>query len=314
MYKYLLWDIDGTVLNFLAAEAYAIRFLFKKYDLGVCDDEKLKLYSGINKKYWGMLERNELTKPEILIGRFREFFGIIGADTSIAESFNKDYQVTLGDFVIFIDHAKEVLLSQKGKYVLAAVTNGTKIAQEKKLKASGLDKIFDAVFISENIGFEKPNKEFFEAIGADPSIAESFNKDYQSALGDYIEFISGAKDVLLSQKGKYTLAAVTNGTKIAQEKKLKASGLDKIFDAVFISENVGFEKPNKEFFDYVFASLGITDRSEALIIGDSLTSDILGGVNSGIDTCWFNPSHKPNSLSLPVTYEIDDIGKLNDIV
>ena len=227
MYKYLLWDIDGTVLNFLAAEARAIRFLFKKYNLGECDDEKLKLYSGINKKYWGMLERNELTKPEILISRFREFFDIIGADTSIAESFNKDYQVTLGDYVEFIDHAKEVLLSQKGKYVLAAVTNGTKIAQEKKLKASGLDQIFDAIFIS---------------------------------------------------------------------------------------ENVGFEKPNKEFFDYVFAALGITDKSEAIIIGDSLTSDILGGVFAGIDTCWFNPSHKPNSLSLPVTYEIDDIGKLNDIL
>ena len=227
MYKYLLWDIDGTVLDFLAAEAKAIRFLFKKYNLGVCDDEKLKLYSGINKKYWGMLERNELTKPEILIGRFREFFGIIGADTSIAES---------------------------------------------------------------------------------------FNKDYQSALGDYIEFISGAKDVLLSQKGKYTLAAVTNGTKIAQEKKLKASGLDQIFDAVFISENVGFEKPNKEFFDYVFASLGITDKSEAIIIGDSLTSDILGGVNSGIDTCWFNPHGKARSIDIPITYEIDGLGKLKDII
>jgi 2-haloacid dehalogenase len=174
-----------------------------------------------------MLERNELTKPEILIGRFREFFDIIGADTSIAESFNKDYQVTLGDFVIFIDKAKETLLSQKGKYVLAAVTNGTKIAQEKKLKASGLDQIFDAIFIS---------------------------------------------------------------------------------------ENVGFEKPNKEFFDYVFASLGITDKSEAIIIGDSLTSDILGGVFAGIDTCWFNPSHKPNSLRLPVTYEIDDLSKLISIV
>jgi 2-haloacid dehalogenase len=227
MYKYLLWDIDGTVLNFLAAEAHAIRFLFKKYNLGVCDDEKLKLYSGINKKYWGMLERNELTKPEILIGRFREFFGIIGADTSIAESFNKDYQVTLGDFVIFIDKAKETLLSQKGKYVLAAVTNGTKIAQEKKLKASGLDQIFDAIFIS---------------------------------------------------------------------------------------ENVGFEKPNKEFFDYVFASLGITDKSEAIIIGDSLTSDILGGVNSGIDTCWFNPSHKQNPSGIPVSYEIDDLSKLESII
>ena len=69
MYKYLLWDIDGTVLNFLASEAYAIRTLFKKYNLGKCSDEMLKLYSAINAKYWQMLERNVLTKPEILIGR-----------------------------------------------------------------------------------------------------------------------------------------------------------------------------------------------------------------------------------------------------
>ena len=227
MYKYLLWDIDGTVLNFLAAEAYAIRALFKKYNLGVCDDEMLATYSSINTKYWKMLERNELTKHEILIGRFREFFETIGADTSIAESFNLDYQVTLGDHIEFVDNAKEMLLSQKGKYVLAAVTNGTKIAQEKKLRLSGLDKIFDHIFISEDIGYEKPNK---------------------------------------------------------------------------------------GFFDHVFASLGITDKSEALIIGDSLTGDIKGGFNSGIDTCWFNPSHKPNSLSLPVTYEIDDLGKLISIV
>ncbi len=227
MYKYLLWDIDGTVLNFLASEAYAIRFLFGKYGLGECDDEKLALYSGINKKYWGMLERNELTKPEILIGRFREFFGAIGADTSIAESFNLDYQISLGDYVEFIDHAKEVLLSQKGKFVLAAVTNGTRIAQEKKLRLSGLDKLFDAIFIS---------------------------------------------------------------------------------------ENVGYEKPNTEFFDCVFASLGVTDKSEVLIIGDSLTSDIKGGFNSGIDTCWYNPMHNQKSLDIPVTYEIDDLCKLKDIV
>ena len=227
MYKYLLWDIDGTVLDFIAAESSAIRFLFNKYNLGECSDETIALYSRINKKYWGMLERNELTKPEILIGRFREFFEVIGADTAIAESFNLDYQVTLGDYIVFIDNAKETLLSQKGKYILAAVTNGTKIAQEKKLRLSGLDKIFDAIFIS---------------------------------------------------------------------------------------ENVGFEKPNKEFFDHVFASLGITDKSQALIIGDSLTSDILGGFNSGIDTCWFNPHGKARSIDIPITYEIDGLGKLKDII
>ncbi len=227
MYKYLLWDIDGTVLNFLAAEAYAIRVLFKKYKIGECSDEMLKLYSGINVKYWQMLERNELTKAEILVGRFRAFFGEIGVDTSIAENFNEDYQIT---------------------------------------------------------------------------------------LGDHIEFVDKAQDILLSQKGKYVLAAVTNGTKTAQEKKLRLSGLNEVFDAVFISENVGAEKPNKAYFDYVFENLGITNKNEVLLIGDSLTSDMKGGFIAGIDTCWFNPEHKPNKTDIPVTYEIDDLGKIAEIV
>ena len=227
MYKYLLWDIDGTVLDFLASEAYAIRALFEKYNLGQCSDEKLRLYSGINTRYWQMLEKGEMTKKEILVGRFREFFEIIGADTTIVEEFNRDYQVT---------------------------------------------------------------------------------------LGDHIEFIDNAEEVLLSQKGKYTLVAVTNGTKRAQEKKLQVSGLDKIFDAIFISENVGVEKPNKEYFDYVFEKLGITDKKEVLLIGDSLTSDMKGGFIAGIDTCWFNPKHNLNTLGIPITYEIDDLGKIHEIV
>ena len=119
---------------------------------------------------------------------------------------------------------------------------------------------------------------------------------------------------MLSQKGQYTIVAVTNGTKIAQEKKLRLSGLDKIFDRIFISEDVGWEKPNKEFFDYVFEKLNITDKSEAIIIGDSLTGDIKGGYMAGIDTCWYNPNHKPNTLNIPITYEIDKIGKITDIV
>lgn len=227
MYKYILWDIDGTVLDFLASEAYAIRFLFKKYGIGECSDEQLKMYSEINAKYWQKLERNELTKPEILVGRFREFFEIIGADIRLAESFNEDYQVT---------------------------------------------------------------------------------------LGDHIEFVDKAEEILLSQKGKYTIAAVTNGTKVAQEKKLCLSGLDKVFDAIFISENVGYEKPSGKFFDYVFEQLGITDKKEVLIIGDSLTGDMKGGFDAGIDTCWFNPRHKPNTLDITMTYEIDDLGKIEEIV
>ncbi len=227
MYKYILWDIDGTVLDFHAAERNAIKTLFVKFNMGFCTDEMLKMYSGINAKYWQMLEKGEMTKPEILIGRFREFFENIGADTSLCEDFNKAYQL---------------------------------------------------------------------------------------ALGDTIEFVENAKETLLSQKEKYTIAAVTNGTRVAQEKKLRMSGLDEIFDKIFISENVGYEKPNKEFFDYVFESLNIKDKSEVIIIGDSLTGDIKGGYMAGIDTCWYNPDHKPNTLDIPITYEIDNIGKLADIV
>ena len=227
MYKYLLWDIDGTVLDFLASEAHAIRFLFKKYNLGSLTNEKLKMYSDINIKYWKMLERNELTKSEILIGRFKEFFSLIGIDIGICEKFNEEYQLS---------------------------------------------------------------------------------------LGDYVEFIDNAKEVLLSQKGRYTLIGVTNGTKVAQDKKLKLSGLDKVFDEVFISEVVGYEKPNKEFFDYVFKKLNVTDKNEVLIIGDSLSSDIKGGVNAGIDTCWFNPEHNINNLNILATYEIDNLNKLKDIL
>lgn len=227
MYKYLLWDIDGTVLDFIAAESCAIKSLFKKYNLGECTDEMVSLYSEINTKYWKKLEKNEITKPEVLTGRFREFFEIFGIDTSIINSFNSDYQLALGDYIIYVDNAKDILLSQKGKYVLCAVTNGTKKAQDKKLHTSGLDEIFDEIFIS---------------------------------------------------------------------------------------ENVGYEKPNKEYFDFVFKSLDITDKREVLIIGDSLSSDMKGGFNAGIDTCWFNPSHNPNTLGIPVTYEIDTFDKLEDIL
>lgn len=227
MYKYLLWDIDGTILDFVASERCAIKELFKRFKLGECTDEMIQIYSKINVKYWDALARNELTKPEVLIGRFNEFFTLMNIDTGVAEDFNKAYQLALGDYCIFVKDAKEILLSQKGKY---------------------------------------------------------------------------------------TIAAVTNGTKIAQTKKLKTSGLDKIFDSIFISEDVGFEKPNLGFFQCVFDALNIKDKSEVLIIGDSLASDIQGGINAGIDTCWYNPKHTENKNNLKITYEIDDLKKIEEIL
>ena len=162
---------------------------------------------------------------------------------------------------------------------------------------------------------------FFESINVDTSIAADFNKDYQVTLGDYVVFEDYALELLKKQKNalnedgsrKYRLLAVTNGTKIAQEKKLKTSGLDDIFDAVYISEDVGVEKPNVGFFDTLFMEEGITDKSEAVIIGDSLTSDILGGINAGIDTIWYNPNNKENTKGLEITRTIFSLRELERI-
>ena len=163
MYKYLLWDIDGTIIDFLSTEKAAIKALFVKYGFGECSDEKVAEYSKINIGYWEKLERGEMTKPEILVERFRDFFGANGIDVSLAEQFNDDYQYELGETHEMYDHADEVLASLKGEYVLAAVTNGTKIAQTKKLRDTGLDKIFDYVFISKT-GNKRFSRENYEGL------------------------------------------------------------------------------------------------------------------------------------------------------
>ena len=89
--------------------------------------------------------------------------------------------------------------------------------------------------------------------------------------------------------------------------KLKNSGLIEVFDGVFISEEVGYEKPAMEFFDKVFRTIGEKDRFRVLIVGDSLTSDIRGGNNAGIQTCWYNPEKKENDAGVTIDYEIEDL-------
>jgi len=163
--RLILWDIDGTVLNFYEAQKNAIRACFGLLNLGECTDEMLADYDGINHKYWQALERGEITKPQVLTGRFLEFFEKYGIDTGVVTAFNDEYQVRLGDTICYSPGVEKLIFEFKGRGILQyAVTNGTKIAQEKKLSKSGLDKVFDEVFISEDLGFEKPSKDFFEPV------------------------------------------------------------------------------------------------------------------------------------------------------
>ena len=225
--KVILWDIDGTLLNFEEAEKSAIRACFAKFSLGECTDEMLADYSKINRGYWQRLERGELTKPQVLEGRFTEFFGKYGLDTGCAAAFNAQYQISLGDTFCFHENGLETVQSLQGKV-----------------------------------------------------------KQY----------------------------AVTNGTRIAQERKLRVSGLADLLDGVFISEEVGIEKPGIVFFQRVFGQIGTYAPGEVMIVGDSLTSDIQGGNNAGILCCWFNPQGKPAPDSLRIDYTISDLSQILDII
>lgn len=164
MIKVLLWDVDGTLLDFKKAEYAAIKKCFKIFELGVCSDEMILRYSAINRKYWEKLERGEITKQEVLVNRFTEFFKTENIQTDCAVEFNKEYQKWLGETICFCDNSYELLKSLKGRVKQYAVTNGTKAAQDRKLSKSGLINIFDGVFISEVVGCEKPGIEFFEHV------------------------------------------------------------------------------------------------------------------------------------------------------
>ena len=228
MIKTILWDVDGTLLSFLHAERAAIRTCFEMFGHGAVSDEELAKYSAINDAYWKRLERGEITKPEVLVGRFLEFF---------------DWR-------------------------------GTPIAREE---------------------------------------AEKINAEYQVRLGDTICFNDDSLRLVQQLRGRVGQYAVTNGTRIAQERKLARSGLGELFDGVFISDVIGCEKPGKGFFDYVMAHIPPCAPDEIMIVGDSLTSDIRGGNNAGVLTCWYNPTGAVNDRGEHVDCEIKNLWQIMDL-
>lgn len=145
--------------------------------------------------------------------------------------------------------------------------------------------------------------EFFAYLGitADPEKAEEV---YKSKLGEMCFYLEGAESGIKKLKEKYKIYIVTNGTKEIQISRMRLSGLDKLIDGAFISEDVGYWKPSKEFFDCVFDATG-ADRNRTLIVGDSLTSDIQGGKNAGITTVWFNRSDRKPSESIIPDFRAD---------
>ena len=148
-------------------------------------------------------------------------------------------------------------------------------------------------------------------LDADPhEMAELF----VDALGRFGELYDGALDVLDALARRTTMAMVTNGLGEVQRARIDRLGLGPYFRTVVISAEVGVTKPRREIFDLAFAGLGEPDRAGALMIGDSLTSDIAGGHGYGIDTCWYNRNRAPNPGNGAATHEITDLREIDAIV
>lgn len=205
-FKIILWDMDGTLLNFYPAERNAITSTMAAFNLPECTDNMIARYSKINEMHWKKMELGEITKQQVLEGRFEMFFR------------------------------------------------------------------------SEGIAFDK---------------YKEFNELYQKNLGAKVFFHDKAYEIVANLKGKLKQYAITNGTSVAQALKLKNSGLGELFDGVFISDQIGYEKPSKAFFDYVEEHIEMAPKDKILVIGDSLTSDMQGGNNMGVKCCWFNVDSKP---------------------
>ncbi len=223
----ILWDVDDTLLDFQKSEACGIYACLAEIGFHGCDDAMLARYSAINRRHWEALERGEMSKPEVLVGRFRCFFETEGIACPDVEAFNCAYERKLG---------------------------------------------------------------------------ENFFENERS-----LELCRGLR-------GRVRQYVVTNGAEQVQRNKLKASGLGACMDGVFISDEIGAEKPTIGFFEHIFAKIGRPESGTCMIVGDSLTSDMRGGNNAGLICCWYNPRGKENHSDVRVDYEIRSIWEVERLL
>lgn len=135
-------------------------------------------------------------------------------------------------------------------------------------------------------------------------------KTYEMELGVGHRFIEGAEALLDDLYGKCDMYIVSNGCASVQAGRLASSGISRYFRDIFISENIGFDKPGADFFNYCFARIEGFSKDRCLIVGDSLTSDIRGGMNMGIKSCWFNPHGKKPRPGIEPDYVISSLDEL----
>ncbi len=153
----------------------------------------------------------------------------------------------------------------------------------------------------------------FRELGLDLD-AQSTEDIYRGYLGVGHYFVEGAVELLEYLAPKYDLYIASNGVAATQNSRLESAQIGKYFKEIFISETTGYHKPQREYFDYCFAHMERFDPEKTLMVGDSLTSDILGGLNAGIKTCWFNPKGKAGRTDIVPDFEIRSLRELKKLL
>lgn len=153
----------------------------------------------------------------------------------------------------------------------------------------------------------------FEAIQIDCDPG-GFSTRYLANLALGTDLIEGAEDTIKSLYGRVGLLLITNGLADVQRPRFARSTVGWYFSDVVISEEVGASKPGTQIFEIAFGKMGFPRKEKVLIVGDSLTSDIKGGNNYGIDTCWFNPERRPRDPGVQIRYEIGELRELLRLV
>ena len=140
--------------------------------------------------------------------------------------------------------------------------------------------------------------------------AQKVARTYEKNLGTGHWFLPGAEEAVALLSKKYRLFLASNGTASVQKGRMTSANLYRFFETVFVSQEIGCNKPSKAYFDACFARIPGFDPDKCLMVGDSLTSDILGGINAGIRTVWVNPDHTPGRPDIRPDFEIEALKDL----
>ena len=179
MIKNVLLDLDNTILDFHRTESEAINKTLLNFGVEPTE-EVIATYKAYNRKCWEALERGEMSRDDVLFGRFELLFLSLGKEV-VPEDVQHFYERRLSEGAYYIDGAEEMLKKLRGKYKLYIASNGTAFVQDRRIAASGVDKYFDGIFISERIGANKPSPLFFDGCF---ELMENKERDKTVIVGD----------------------------------------------------------------------------------------------------------------------------------